>query len=246
MISLILFSAVGCDNHEKIKGNHDVARESRQMVSFEKVINEGFFNVVITNDSVYQVVVEAESNIIPYINTVVNGHSLIIDTKKNINANYRITIYVKSPLVKHVSLKGSGLIKLDSLAGNEFKAEIKGSGEIEGKLIFNSVDAIIDGSGSISLETNCTKLGADIDGSGSINLLGSADVGTNAINGSGNINALEFVTKDCAANIGGSGNMNLNVTDKFDVKISGSGSVSYLGSPQINVTITGSGSVIKL
>lgn len=246
VLPFMLIAAVGCENSFKIKGNHDVGRETRQMVSFESVINEGSFNVYISNDSVHQVVVEAESNIIPYIRTIVNGNSLIIDTKKNIKANYPINIYVKSPLVKHVSLEGSGLIQFETLTGRGFKAEINGSGEIEGKLLFDTVEALIDGSGNISLQTDCNKISTEINGSGNINLLGSADMGIHSIDGSGNISALEFVTVDCNADISGSGNMNLNVSDHFDVTVSGSGSVYYIGTPQINVKITGSGSVIKL
>ncbi len=246
VLATLLIASAGCDNYGKVKGNHDVEKETRQMVSFESVINEGSFNVYITNDTNHEVIVEAESNIIPYIRTVVNGNSLIIDTKKNINANYPINVYVKSPLVKFVAMEGSGVIMFDSIASNEFSAEIDGSGLISGKLLANTIYATINGSGNISFETNCSDIVTEIDGSGNISLEGTADNGTHEINGSGNINALDFVVKNCNGGISGSGNMNLNVVDQLNVNISGSGSVYYVGTPQINVVITGSGSVIKL
>jgi len=242
-LALILF--ISCENHGRIKGNQDVEKEVRKMVPFGDVINEGSFNVIISNDSVYEVTVEAESNIIPYIRTNVNGNSLIIDTQKNISANYPINIYVKSPLVKYVAMQGSGKIVFDSLSCKTFKADLDGSGYISGKILADSVYTNIDGSGNISLVTNCSDIVTGIDGSGNINLQGSTDAATHEISGSGNINAYGFVTKNCKAAISGSGNMKLYVTDKFDVNISGSGSVLYMGNPQMNVNITGSGRVIK-
>lgn len=246
VLALLLITLVGCDNYGKIKGNHNVEKETRQMVSFESVINEGSFNVYISNGSNHEVILEAESNIIPYIRTVVHGNSLEIDTKENIKPNSPINIYVKSPLVKFVAMEGSGVIMFDSLASKEFRAEIDGSGIISGKLLANSVYATINGSGNISFEMNCSDIVTEINGSGNINLLGRTDKVTHEIDGSGNINAFEFIANDCAADVGGSGNMNLNVTGHLNVNISGSGSVYYMGTPQMNVVITGSGSVIKL
>jgi carbon monoxide dehydrogenase subunit G len=245
LFAIIIIALSGCDN-DKIKGNHDVKQETRKMVSFENVINKGSFNVYISNALVYEVVVEAESNIIPYIRTTVNGNSLIIDSKESISANYPINIYVKSPLVKSVEMEGSGLIQFDTLTSSDFEADIDGSGDISGKIIAKNVDISIDGSGNISIETNCKEMETEINGSGNINLVGFAEKCEHEIDGSGNINSLEFVVKNCEADISGSGNMNLNVTEQLDVKISGSGSVYYTGTAQVNVIITGSGSVIKL
>ncbi len=205
LFAVLLLVSAGCENG--IKGNHDVTKETRQMVSFESVINEGSFNVYVSNSQDYEVVVEAESNLIPYIRTVVKGNSLVIDSKKSIDANYTITIYVKSPLVKSVTLDGSGVIMFDSLKCNSFNADINGSGEIRGKLIADTVFASIDGSGSISFETDCNEMTTDISGSGNINL-----------------NVIDKLD----VNISGSGSVYYIGSPQMNVKISGSGSVIKL------------------
>jgi hypothetical protein len=247
VLALVLTIFQGCGKFAGIDGNHNVEKETRKLVSFKGVINEGSFNIFISNDSVSEVTVEAESNIIPFIRTVVNDNKLIIDTKKgsNINVHYPVNVYVKSPLVKYVAMEGSGNMMFDSLTCKAFIAEMGGSGNIGGKVIADNVFAGIKGSGNISLVTNCTEIVTRIDGSGNIGLRGSSDTANHEIRGSGSLNAFEFINRNCKSAISGSGDMNLNVTAKLDVNISGSGHVYYTGNPQINVVIKGSGSVIK-
>ena len=243
VLTLILFAS--CENSGSIKGNHDQTKEVRHPGEFEEVINEGAFNIFISNDSVYEVTIQAESNIIPYIKTVVDGNSLIIDTKKSISANYPINIYVKSPLIKYVSLEGSGTITLDSLSAGSFKTELEGSGNIGGKIFADTILAEIGGSGNISLATICQAISTEIDGSGNINLAGRTNNATHDISGSGNISAFEFIAGNCNADISGSGSMKINVTDTLNVNISGSGSVYLMGNPHMNMKISGSGTVIR-
>ena len=243
-IGTVLFWSSGCRKPFGISGNNQVTTETRQMVSFDEIVNEGSFNVYITQDSIYQVIVEAESNLIPHIKTRVNGNTLIIETKESLNNNSPMNIYVKTPVLYSVDLEGSGLISIDSLNTDHLNVEINGSGNINGEVVANSVNTKISGSGNITFEAYTTSIDTKISGSGNIDLRGESNTGTFTISGSGNINSYNFTQKDCTAKISGSGNMYLNVTDFLDASISGSGSIFYIGNPQITVSITGSGSVI--
>ena len=94
VILLAILSTTGCRKYAKIEGNNNVESETRMLVSFDKVDNEATFNVYIRHDSLYTVTVEAESNLIPHIRTIVNGNTLQIDTRENLRNNYPINIYV--------------------------------------------------------------------------------------------------------------------------------------------------------
>ena len=59
-IGAVLLWSSGCRKPFGISGNNQVTTETRQMVSFNRIVNEGSFNVYITQDSIYQVIVEAE------------------------------------------------------------------------------------------------------------------------------------------------------------------------------------------
>ena len=244
VIGAVVIGFSGCHKPYGINGNSQPATETRPMVSFDKITNEASFNVYITQDSIYQVVVEAESNLIPYIRTMVNGNTLIVDTRENLNNHYPINIYVKTPVLNSIELQGSGLIALDSLNTEHLYIEISGSGDLNGEVVTNTLNAKISGSGTIFLEAHTSNIETKISGSGYLDLMGETNTGSHIISGSGNINSYNFLQKDCYAKISGSGNMYLNVSDFLEVDISGSGNVFYIGDPQLNINITGSGSVI--
>jgi len=222
-----------------------VKTETRTVVSFNRVVNEGSFNIYIQQDSIYEVTVEAESNLIPYIRTRINGNSLVIDTRENLHNHFPINIYVKTPFINGAYQDGSGHIDLDSLDTDNMEVSISGSGSIKGQTKTNYLKTSISGSGSIDLYAEASSTDTKISGSGDIMLTGNSFSGTYTISGSGNIRASNFLQNEVISKISGSGNMYLNASDKLDVTISGSGSVYYIGDPQLFISISGSGKVIK-
>jgi len=244
LISAMLWSA-GCNKLSRIDGNDQLITESRQMVSFNRVVNEGSFNVYIVQDTVFEVTVEAESNLVPHIRTLVNGNSLVIDTRENLHNHFPMNVYVRTPFINGAHLKGSGYMQLDSLDTDNLDVELSGSGNIKGQTSTNYLNISISGSGSINLYAVSSATDTKISGSGNIELVGESFSGTHTISGSGSIRASNFLQNEIIAKISGSGNMYLNVSDKLDVTISGSGSVYYIGNPELFINITGSGSVIN-
>lgn len=235
----------GCNKHINIVGNGQVESETRQLVSFNKVDNESSFNVFIRHDSVFSATVEAESNIIPHIRTLVNGNTLEIDTRENLNTNFPINVYVTTPVIQGTYLSGSGSVKLDSLKSDHLDIVLSGSGKMYGYTSTESIATRISGSGSIDLESYTNSCNAVISGSGDMDLIGESLTSAFTISGSGDIRSYNYLQKECISKISGSGDMFLNVSEFLDVTISGSGSVYYMGDPSINENITGSGQVIK-
>lgn len=242
--ALILWTA-GCSKMNRIEGNGQVVTETRKLLSFNKVENDGTFNVYISHDSVFTATVEAESNLVPHIRTRVNGNTLEIDTRENLNSNYPINVYITTPIIAGAYLNGSGTVTLDSLDTENMEVDLSGSGIMSGVIKSTSLTTRISGSGSIQLNAHTNSCNTRISGSGNTELIGESLTGDFSISGSGNIQSTNFQQNECIAKISGSGNMYLNVVEYLDVTISGSGSVYYIGDPQINVSITGSGSVIK-
>ncbi|MFA5419851.1 MAG: DUF2807 domain-containing protein, partial [Bacteroidales bacterium] len=107
---LALFSLASCGKLGRIEGNGHVITETRRNVSFNEVINEGIFAVTIVPGSVYEITIEAEANLIPHIRTIVNGNTLVIDTRENLDPVYTIKVIVKMPSVQTVRLSGSGSV----------------------------------------------------------------------------------------------------------------------------------------
>ena len=240
----VLWSS-GCSKYPKIVGNNQVETEQRQLVSFNKVDNEGTFNVYIRQDSIFSATVVAESNLIPHIRTIVSGNTLNIDTRENLQNNVPMDIYITTPIIQGAYLSGSGYVYLDSLDTDYLEVVLSGSGRMNGYTTTNQINTRISGSGNIDLESYTNICNPNISGSGDIGLTGESSSGSFTISGSGRINSYNFIQSDCIAKISGSGDMYLNVIENLDVNISGSGSVYYVGNPSLNVKITGSGQVFK-
>ncbi len=232
---LILFSSAflcfvyltSCNRLHKIEGNGNVTSENRIVSHFTEIRSEGSFEVYISYDSVQSVKVEAEENLLHYIGTNVSGSVLIIKIRehRNIDNNYPIRIFVKTPYVRSIELSGSGKVTCDSISTTY-------------------LDLHISGSGDMSVIALCNKIKAHISGSGNMNLSGIANETDLDINGSGDIYSYNLQQDTCFADISGSGDMFVYVNKLLDVNISGSGKVHYQGNPNVNTHISGSGSVI--
>ena len=213
-----------------IRGNGNVVTENRSISSFSKIDMNGSFDVYVSLDSFNSVVVEAESNLLPYIYTKVNGSRLEIKTRDHqcLKKHKPVKVFVTTTGFNEINLSGSGSIIMDEmLEVNSFYAKISGSGDIEAALNTNIVETDISGSGEIKLSGNATETDFHI-------------------SGSGEIRADNLEHEKCFTSISGSGDVYTFVNDFLDVQISGSGDVYYLGNPSVNSRVSGSGRIVNL
>jgi len=246
MLTVVL-AITGCYNNSCIRGNDIVVTEYRNVGYFSAISSEASFEVYIVQDTIEEVIIEAESNLMPYITAGVKGSTLILSTRNNscINNHYPIRITVRCRDINELALTGSGLIFGNTdIITDYLRIDLTGSGQIDLNVESDEVEAYISGSGMISMGAITDHLEVRISGSGALNLWGEAERSDLWISGSGNISAYSFEVNTCYATTSGSGNMYVYVNDLLDATISGSGSVYYKGSPSVMAHITGSGSVI--
>lgn len=211
-----------------IRGNGRPSLETRSLPQFYEVVNNGSFEVRILPSNRYEVVIDAESNLIEYIRTSVSGGRLFVETIGNrcIDNTLTMVITVYTPYVDGLELNGSGFISAYDLYLDELQIRLNGSGKI-----IADADALL--------------VKATVSGSGTIDLSGIAPTTELTISGSGRINAYPLTQQRCYATISGSGNLYVKPTDLLDVLITGSGNVYYKGNPAIIQRISGSGRIIR-
>jgi len=244
--SIIILS--GCTTRPCIKGNDIVVNETRDVGSFSAVSSEGSFDIYIIQDSTEMIEIEAESNLMPYIYTWVHGNTLVIKEQNNqcIKTNQPIRVYVHCTNMNRLSLSGSGIIFGNTpIVANAMNVTLSGSGDIDLDVTAPSIQVTVSGSGHVELGAETDYVDAVISGSGEILLWGETEGSSFNISGSGNIYSYGMPQKSCFANISGSGDIYVNVSELLDVRISGSGSIFYIGHPNIIVNITGSGTIIN-
>lgn len=219
---------------ETVKGNGDIKKESRSVSSFTSLAAEGPMDLQIAYGSAGTISIQADGNLLQYIETSVTDNKLTIKSKKNVNlkTENKIIVYVSMTEINSLQLSGSG--------------DIKGSGAFTGD---GKTDISLSGSGNLTLEFSKFKdLGLSLSGSGNMTLKGDAANSIDAkISGSGNIDCASVASKDVDAKISGSGNIKVHADNSIDAKISGSGNVYYKGDAQnINSKVVGSGKVLKM
>jgi hypothetical protein len=226
-VLLLFLPLTACIHHLRVEGNHHVVTESRNVSSFSEVKSQGDFEVNVIRDSIQFVEVEAEENLMPYIETHVSGNDLCVKTKNHrwLDNNFPIRVTVHTPSIDKLDLSGSGSLNADSLNIQSLSIDLSGSGEMD-------------------INAHARYLTAKISGSGHMTLSGDADESDIEISGSGRVDGYNMVQDTCFADISGSGHMYIQVIKFLDVKISGSGKIHYLGNPVINTDISGSGEVV--
>jgi hypothetical protein len=207
------------------------AQQTRSVSGFNAVATAGPFNVHIKIDGTESVKVDADSDIINDIETVVENNTLKIRFKDRNNRHQNIQkaeVYVTAQSLNALVNSGSGSIKVEDVINTgDFKIVLSGSGSISTAVKSSSLNAIITGSGSIKLKGTT----------------GDADL---KISGSGEIDGRDLKTESDQVVITGSGNIHIIAEKGITARITGSGNVNYTGNATvINTRYLGSGRVNK-
>ena len=215
---------------ERIRGNGNLKMEERSPGAFKSVSSHGSFDVYVSSGT-QSVKVEAEENILPYIETYVDGSVLHVQSKDNVwlRPGRSIRIYVSLPDFESIRSYGSG--------------DIIGQSKITNT---SNLELIANGSANIKMDVDAPAIDAETNGSGDIDLKGSTKSCDGEIHGSGNIRAMDLKSENATIKIYGSGDADVYADAKLDVRVAGSGDVNYKGNAQVSSSIAGSGRIKKL
>ncbi len=215
---------------ERVTGTGDITTEARDVSGFDSVSLSGGFNVQIRQGAGGKIEVKADRNLLPYIETQLDGRTLRIQPRKGFNLSTQTTpsLTIEMPALRSLAVAGSGTIKVDAMKTGNVEAAIAGSGDIR------------------FANLNAEKLAMKVSGAGDIVASGRAASASVTIAGSGDVKAAELVADEVKVSIAGSGDARVNATKKLNVSIAGSGDVRYVGSPEISSSVAGSGGVTRI
>ncbi len=258
---------------ETIRGSGDIRRENRPVSSFERLEIAGIGQVWITQGRAYSLVVEADDNLLPLLETRVIGSTLFIGLteearNKNLRPSEGINFYVQMPELASMEIVGSADVRAESLDAGRLDIVVYGSGDVDLQtLTAERLEVTIAGSGVVEIQAcRCDQVEASVPGSGEIwvagmradevdvSIAGSGYVELSGqtsrqeinIGGSGSYRGGDLESFETQVRIGGSGKVETWATETLDIRIPGSGSVRYYGRPQVSRSILGSGSVTSL
>ena len=217
---------------QKINGKGEIISTSRNIDGYSGIELAFDATVYYTQGANYSLEIEAQENIVGYIETIVKGNDLVLREQHGIvlGKHDPIRIHITAPDISSLAVSGSGIIS------------------VNGNWNGNILSTVISGSGTIAVSSlKCDKISSDISGSGNIEINGgSCNNEDFSISGSGSIDMRMVECATTYADISGSGDIYANVQKLLDAEIAGSGNIYYYGTPAINTRISGSGNIQRL
>lgn len=217
--------------NDKIKGNGTIKTEIRTAGIFTSVGVGGNIDLYVKQDSARHIKIEADENLLQYIEVTMEGDKLIVQPKDgyNLTGSKAIKVYVSSPVFN--------------------KLEASGACDIIGENKITSTEAMeidLSGASDVKLELKAPKVDAELSGAGLVELKGETKDFSVSGSGSSDIKCMELMAENVDVHISGAGEAEVFASVKLDVSVSGAGNVKYKGNAVVNKNISGAGSVKKV
>jgi hypothetical protein len=207
-----------------IDGSGTLSTETRSVGDFSQVILAGWGSVVIKQTGEHDLSIRADENLLPYLETRVEGDQLWLSMADGVclqPGDTTVTYFVAVDDLDLVQIIGAGQVQMDELTADELIIRLDGSGQI----IMTGLDI--------------GKLETQFNGTGMIDLAGNADFQIVNLNGVGQYQAAGLQANSVSVKLNGTGNIAIWAISNLAVEMNGLGTVSYIGDPQINHAISG-------
>jgi len=227
LLAMVIFGS-GCAGLRTIRGTGDMTAEEREVSDFTAVNLAGIGNVVVDYGEREGLRIEAEENLLPYLESTVEGGTLTLGMREGVNLfpTQGVFYYLTVRELDEVRVTGLGNIDVPRLEGTQVEMRISGAGNINvDEVQAKRLDVILSGLGNLTID------GGEVSNS---------DI---QLKGAGSYNASEMASEVVTVDVAGVGSAAVWARDSLDATISGGGSVQYEGRPQVTENITGLGEV---
>ena len=218
----------GNDDGQRVVGSGKPVGVARKLAAFSALRLEDSVDVTAHPGANPGVVVHADDNIEPLVDTLVEGDTLVVRLHKgtSFRTHEKIWVDVEFAALTATQQHGSGDLHVTAVQGARLDSSINGSGDLQ-------IDSAQVGSFAVSIR-----------GSGDVKVAGRADDAAYKIEGSGDITADDLVARHVQVSIAGSGDAQIQATEAIVAHVAGSGDVTYSGHPHdVSRSVAGSGSI---
>ena len=231
ILAVLTSSCVGF-NEKNVKLSGVTKVSTKEVSAFDKVDVSGAIDVIVNIGNKSEVVIEADSAIMPYIVTEVKDRELRIYNKGIIGSfnfkNNKILVTITTPSILELESSGACDVTINDLKTDMFKVSLSGACDLIGSFECNVLDFESSGSSDSKLRgkvKNCN-----------IELSGACD-----------IKALDLEVDSLKIEGSGSSNVEITVQNSLDVELSGASELRYKGEPKyIKTDMSGVSNLTKI
>ena len=136
---------------DSIEGNGALTRDQRAIATVQGLDVNGSITVDVRVGPATMLVVEADSNLLPFIRTELRGDRLVIEKERSFRTNNPVRVTYTVPRLTAVRHNGSGHVSVQDLNGAPLVVEERGSGSVLLTGRVSSLQARSNGSGQLDL-----------------------------------------------------------------------------------------------
>lgn len=197
------------------KGNGNVVKETRTVQNFTSIEVSSGIDLYLRQGTSDKVEVEADENLIEFIETKQSGKTLKINISKSIWKSTQLKVYVTTQDLESIRCAGGS----DVYSSGTFKAD-----KFE----------ITAASGSdLKMEMEVGELSCQTSGGSDVELKGKVSKGIFYCNGGSDVAAKQLTVADAYIRTSGGSDVYVRVTKTIDVEASGASDVSVYGAPKV-------------
>ena len=217
----------GWDNG--ISGNGNVVEETRDVSGFTGVHAATGIDVYLTEGDDFEVLVEADENLMEVILTEMKGNNLEIRTDRvNIRRAKSKKVHVTLPELKEL--------------------KISSAGDVVGKTDFHCRDLKlgISSAGDLTLEVEADRIWIDISSSGDARLAGRAEEFDVSLSSAGDLDAFDLIAEKVDVSVSSAGSARVHATEEISMNASSAGNIYYMGDADvIRSSSSSAGDIVK-
>ena len=216
-------------NFGQENGNGNVVTEERNIRDFNKVKGSAGLDVYLTKGSENKVVVEADENLLEFIETEVHNGRLTIGTERSIGRSKAKKVYVTYIELSEIAASSGSDVIVNSVVKNEnISLDASSGADLEVEVFAKDLYVEASSGADIKVRGKATKLKAK-SSSGS------------------EIDAEELFVISCDADASSGGDITVNVKEDLETEATSGGTIRYYGNPSaVSKNGSRSGSVRKM
>jgi hypothetical protein len=212
----ILVFASGCREMagRRVRGNGNIKTETRSASGFTDVDVSGAIDVYVKQDSATSVKVEADENILEYIEVHTEGSTLVIHTQNGIRLRptNKIKVFISNPSYQEFHVSGASNILSENQINSTGALHVSLSGASEGKMDFNA-----------------PKITVDLSGASNLTLMGKTKDFEGGVSGASEIRGFDLLTENADVGASGASHAEIYASVKIVPHASGASSILYKG-----------------
>jgi hypothetical protein len=238
IVSIVALSILACQvgsfslgGARTVRGSGDIVEETRAVSGVTGVELATLGTLTIEVGDTESLRIEAEDNLMEYLETEVRGGRLRIGTQDDVNlrATRPVNYYLTVTGLEAIVITSSGDIQAPDLEAERFSITINSSGDLEMGML------------------NADTLEVDIGSSGDLDIAGGEVKTQNVtISSSGNYTAQDLESAEAEVRLNSNGSATIWVHDQLKAILSSSGDLRYRGNPTLDATTSSSGDVIQI